>query len=101
MNAHALHKYSDGRLAATLVAESASAGAADADRAVAAALETAEAWRHRPAPEKAAVLFRAAAWMRERRSALAALEVMEAGKPWDQSDADVCEAIDFCEYYGR
>ena len=25
----------------------------------------------------------------------------EAGKPWDQSDADVCEAIDFCEYYGR
>ena len=32
---------------------------------------------------------------------LAALECFEAGKPWDQADADVCEAIDFCEYYGR
>jgi RHH-type proline utilization regulon transcriptional repressor/proline dehydrogenase/delta 1-pyrroline-5-carboxylate dehydrogenase len=32
---------------------------------------------------------------------LAALEVFEAGKPWKEADADVCEAIDFCEYYGR
>jgi RHH-type proline utilization regulon transcriptional repressor/proline dehydrogenase/delta 1-pyrroline-5-carboxylate dehydrogenase len=39
--------------------------------------------------------------MRDRRHELAALEVVEAGKPWDQSDADVCEAVDFCEYYGR
>ncbi len=36
-----------------------------------------------------------------RRTELAALEVFEAGKPWEQADADVCEAIDFCEYYGR
>jgi RHH-type proline utilization regulon transcriptional repressor/proline dehydrogenase/delta 1-pyrroline-5-carboxylate dehydrogenase len=27
--------------------------------------------------------------------------VFEAGKPWAEADADVCEAIDFCEYYGR
>jgi RHH-type proline utilization regulon transcriptional repressor/proline dehydrogenase/delta 1-pyrroline-5-carboxylate dehydrogenase len=47
------------------------------------------------------VLFRAAAWIRERRDRLAALEVFEAGKPWREADADVCEAIDFCEYYGR
>jgi RHH-type proline utilization regulon transcriptional repressor/proline dehydrogenase/delta 1-pyrroline-5-carboxylate dehydrogenase len=86
---------------ATLIAEAASTSAADAERAVAAALAVADDWRHRPASERAAVLFRAAAWMRERRAALAALEVMEAGKPWDQCDADVCEAIDFCEYYGR
>jgi RHH-type proline utilization regulon transcriptional repressor/proline dehydrogenase/delta 1-pyrroline-5-carboxylate dehydrogenase len=39
--------------------------------------------------------------MRARRSELAALEVVEAGKPWAQADGDVCEAIDFCEYYGR
>src|SRR5207245_1237583 len=32
---------------------------------------------------------------------LAALEVFEAGKPVAEADADVCEAIDFCEYYGR
>jgi RHH-type proline utilization regulon transcriptional repressor/proline dehydrogenase/delta 1-pyrroline-5-carboxylate dehydrogenase len=39
--------------------------------------------------------------MRQRRDELAALECFEAAKPWDQADADVCEAIDFCEYYGR
>ncbi len=34
-------------------------------------------------------------------SRLAALEVFEAGKCWDDADADVAEAIDFLEYYGR
>jgi RHH-type proline utilization regulon transcriptional repressor/proline dehydrogenase/delta 1-pyrroline-5-carboxylate dehydrogenase len=47
------------------------------------------------------VLFRAAAWLRSRRVELAALEVLEAGKPWEEADADVAEAVDFCEYYGR
>jgi RHH-type proline utilization regulon transcriptional repressor/proline dehydrogenase/delta 1-pyrroline-5-carboxylate dehydrogenase len=47
------------------------------------------------------VLFRAADRLRRTRVELAALEVFEAGKPWDQAYADVCEAIDFCEYYGR
>ncbi len=84
-----------------LVATSASCTAADADAAVAAALEAVEDWRRRPAQERAAVLFRAAHWMRERRDGLAALQCFEAGKPWDQADADVGEAIDFCEYYGR
>ncbi len=84
-----------------VVARSAACGAAEADDAVAAAAETAERWRATPAPERAAVLFRAAAWMRSRRDELAARQVHEAAKPWDQADADVCEAIDFCEYYGR
>jgi len=84
-----------------LVASAASCSAADADRAVAAAVAAAGPWRRTPPAERAGVLFRAAAWMRDRRHELAALEVVEAGKPWDQSDADVCEAIDFCEYYGR
>ena len=43
----------------------------------------------------------AAAWMRERRLELAALEVRECAKPWLEADADVCEAIDFLEYYAR
>ena len=37
----------------------------------------------------------------ERRAELAALAVREAGKPWREADADVCEAIDFLEYYAR
>jgi RHH-type proline utilization regulon transcriptional repressor/proline dehydrogenase/delta 1-pyrroline-5-carboxylate dehydrogenase len=39
--------------------------------------------------------------MRERRLQLAALEVRECAKPWREADADVCEAIDFLEYYAR
>jgi RHH-type transcriptional regulator, proline utilization regulon repressor / proline dehydrogenase / delta 1-pyrroline-5-carboxylate dehydrogenase len=27
--------------------------------------------------------------------------IKEAGKTWREADADVCEAIDFCEYYAR
>jgi RHH-type proline utilization regulon transcriptional repressor/proline dehydrogenase/delta 1-pyrroline-5-carboxylate dehydrogenase len=84
-----------------VVAQSAACTAADADRAVAAAVRVADRWRATPARERAAVLFRTADWFRARRNELAALEIFEAGKPWDQADADVCEAIDFCEYYGR
>ena len=86
---------------ALVVARSASCTAQHADSAIAAALAAADDWRRTPTIERAGVLFRAAAWMRNRRVDIAALEVFEAGKPWDQADADVCEAIDFCEYYGR
>ncbi|MGH9139439.1 MAG: proline dehydrogenase family protein, partial [Acidimicrobiales bacterium] len=83
-----------------VVARSASCGAAEAKAAVAGALAVAEHWAATPVAERAGLLFRAAAWMRAHRLELAALEVFEAGKPWSQADADVCEAIDFCEYYG-
>jgi RHH-type proline utilization regulon transcriptional repressor/proline dehydrogenase/delta 1-pyrroline-5-carboxylate dehydrogenase len=84
-----------------VVATSSSCTAEHADAAVAAATRAAPAWRATPAVERAGLLFRAADWMRQRRDDLAALECFEAGKPWDQADGDVCEAIDFCEYYGR
>ena len=32
---------------------------------------------------------------------LAALQVRECAKPWPEADGDVCEAIDFLEYYAR
>lgn len=84
-----------------VVATSASCGTAEADAALAAARRDQPAWAALPASRRAAVLFRAAEWMRSRRNDIAALEVFEAGKPWKEADADVCEAIDFCEYYGR
>jgi RHH-type proline utilization regulon transcriptional repressor/proline dehydrogenase/delta 1-pyrroline-5-carboxylate dehydrogenase len=46
-------------------------------------------------------LVRAAALMREQRDGLAGVMIKEAGKTWREADADVCEAIDFCEYYAR
>lgn len=74
---------------------------ADADRAVAAAKAYFPTWRDTPARDRAKCLFDLAARMRADRDALAALMVREVGKPWRQADADVVEAIDFCEYYAR
>jgi predicted delta-1-pyrroline-5-carboxylate dehydrogenase group 2 len=77
----------------------ATAAAATMDE-VDAALRTARPW-DAPAEQRAEVLIRAAQWLRERRLEVAALEVREAAKPWPEADADVCEAIDFLEYYAR
>jgi RHH-type transcriptional regulator, proline utilization regulon repressor / proline dehydrogenase / delta 1-pyrroline-5-carboxylate dehydrogenase len=80
----------------------ANAGSACAD-AAAAAVDAAERgfrdWGARSAGERAEVLRGAAARLRERRLELAALQVRECAKPWPEADADVCEAIDFLEYY--
>jgi RHH-type proline utilization regulon transcriptional repressor/proline dehydrogenase/delta 1-pyrroline-5-carboxylate dehydrogenase len=84
-----------------VVATSSAVGADLVDEAVAAAQAAAEGWARTPATERAAVLVRAAAHLRERRDEIAALMVFEAGKPWPEADADVCEAIDFCEFYAR
>lgn len=35
----------------------------------------------------------------EQRFELCSLIIREAGKPWKEADADVAEAIDFCNYY--
>jgi RHH-type proline utilization regulon transcriptional repressor/proline dehydrogenase/delta 1-pyrroline-5-carboxylate dehydrogenase len=84
-----------------VVASVSAATTADVDEAVESALEGFAAWRKVPAAERAAALTRAAAWLRERRLELAALEVRECAKPWPEADGDVCEAIDFLEYYAR
>jgi RHH-type transcriptional regulator, proline utilization regulon repressor / proline dehydrogenase / delta 1-pyrroline-5-carboxylate dehydrogenase len=84
-----------------VVALAAKATPADVDAAVAGARRGFERWSQRPAQERAEVLLCAAALMRERRPELAALAVRECAKPWDQADADVCEAIDFLEFYAR
>jgi RHH-type proline utilization regulon transcriptional repressor/proline dehydrogenase/delta 1-pyrroline-5-carboxylate dehydrogenase len=39
--------------------------------------------------------------MRRRRFELSAIEVFECAKPWREADADIAEAIDFCEFYAR
>lgn len=86
---------------ASVVAVSASCSESDADEAVRIAVAGFEAWDRRSPSERAGVLFRAASYLRARRFEVAALEVVEAGKGWADADADVCEAIDYLEYYGR
>ncbi|MFL5843377.1 MAG: aldehyde dehydrogenase family protein, partial [Solirubrobacteraceae bacterium] len=84
-----------------IVAEVTRASDADLADALAAAEAGFRQWRAVPGTERAAALLRAAQWMRERRLELAALAVRECGKPWPEADGDVCEAIDFLEYYAR
>ena len=80
------------------------AAAATAEQA-AAAVEAAKAafpaWRAVAPEQRAALLSKAAAILRRRRFELAAWEVYETAKQWREADADVAEAIDFCEFYGR
>ena len=86
---------------ARVVALATVATANEVSASVAAATDAALAWGATQASERAEVLSRAAAELRSSRYALAALEVRECAKPWAEADADVCEAIDFLEFYGR
>jgi RHH-type proline utilization regulon transcriptional repressor/proline dehydrogenase/delta 1-pyrroline-5-carboxylate dehydrogenase len=69
--------------------------------AVSEAVQASKTWANTPAVERAEALVRAAAYLRQRRHTAAALQVRECAKPWSEADGDVCEAIDFLEYYAR
>ncbi len=72
-----------------VIATAASASADEAAEAVATATRGFARWSATPAEKRAEILIRAAAWMRERRGELAALEVRECAKPWGEADADI------------
>lgn len=73
----------------------------DADDAIADAWAAFPAWRERPLEERCHLLEILADRLTADRVPLAALLVWEVGKPWNEADADVAEAIDFCRYYAR
>lgn len=77
------------------------AGVPELNSAVAVAAAAFPAWRDTPTRARAGYLLTAAAAMRRRIFELAAWQVLEIGKQWDQAHADVAEAIDFLEYYTR
>jgi 1-pyrroline-5-carboxylate dehydrogenase len=58
-------------------------------------------WSATHAEPRVEMLLRTAALIRERRFEFDAWLVYEAGKTWPEAEADVAEAIDFCEYYAR
>jgi 1-pyrroline-5-carboxylate dehydrogenase len=60
-----------------------------------------ESWSRTPAETRVKVLTLAAKILRDRRFHFAAWMVYEVGKSWAEADADVAEAIDFCEFYAR
>jgi RHH-type proline utilization regulon transcriptional repressor/proline dehydrogenase/delta 1-pyrroline-5-carboxylate dehydrogenase len=84
-----------------LVGKVAMATVGEAKQAVASCLAAFDGWRDTLVEERAGLLRRLAEQFRKRRFELSAWIVYESGKPWRESDADVAEAIDFCEYYAH
>jgi 1-pyrroline-5-carboxylate dehydrogenase len=72
-----------------------------AARAVESAAEAFKTWRHAPAADRSALLFRVAEILRERRHEFSAWMIYEVAKTWSEADADTAEAIDFCDFYAR
>ncbi|MGA2643345.1 MAG: L-glutamate gamma-semialdehyde dehydrogenase [Candidatus Sulfotelmatobacter sp.] len=77
------------------------AGKEHVEPAMNAALKAFATWSRTPVEERASLLFRAADRMRERKMDYMAWLVFEVSKNWGEADADISEAIDFCEFYAR
>jgi RHH-type transcriptional regulator, proline utilization regulon repressor / proline dehydrogenase / delta 1-pyrroline-5-carboxylate dehydrogenase len=82
-----------------IVGRCACATPANAEAAARAAKRAFAGWRETPAENRAKLLERVGEILRRDRFELAAVEVLECGKPWREADADVVEAIDYCFYY--
>src|SRR4051812_28465776 len=72
-----------------------------ARRAVEAAYAGFARWSRTPAEDRIGMLVRTADLVRKRKLEFNAWLVFEAGKTWPEAEAEVAEAIDFCEYYAR
>ena len=77
------------------------AGEEHVEEAIQAAQTAFASWSKVPVHDRAALLFAAAALIRERSFEFCAWLTLEVGKNWAEADADVGETIDFLEFYGR
>ncbi len=77
------------------------AGLDEAEQAIQSAAGAFAAWRDTAPATRALYMVKAAQKARSRNFELAAWQVFEEGKQWNQAYNDVNEAIDFLEYYAR
>jgi RHH-type proline utilization regulon transcriptional repressor/proline dehydrogenase/delta 1-pyrroline-5-carboxylate dehydrogenase len=84
-----------------VIGRSARATPAHAERAIAAAKAAFPSWRDTEVWQRAEYFFRAAELMRRRKFELSAWMVFECAKQWREADADVAEAIDYCDFYAH
>jgi succinate-semialdehyde dehydrogenase/glutarate-semialdehyde dehydrogenase len=84
-----------------VIGKVAHAGTADLDRALAAAQRGFDAWRKVSAHERAAVMRRAAALVRERADAIARLLTQEQGKPLAEARVEVLAGADIVEWFAN
>ncbi len=85
----------------TVVARFRVGSVADVEEAVACARSDPDGWRALSARERGDLLRRVARQIRERRSDLMGIALAEGGKVLPESDPEVSEAVDFCEFYAR
>ena len=84
-----------------IIGRIASANPDQAEEAIDAANRAYQEWSNVEPKYRAEYLELVAKEMRDRRFELSAWMVYECGKPWIEADADVAEAIDFCNYYAE
>ena len=72
-----------------------------AEKAMQTALSAFNTWKKEDSEVRANILFRAADIIRRRKHEFSGYLVKEAGKPWNEADADTAEAVDFLEFYAR
>ncbi len=75
------------------------AGAAEVEPAMQAALKAFETWKYTSILERTNLLFRVSHLLRERKFELMAWMVFEVGKNWPEADGDIAELIDFTDFY--
>jgi betaine-aldehyde dehydrogenase len=85
-----------------VIAEVPEAGAADVDRAVAAARAAFDSgpWPQTTAQERGRILFRLAERVRKEAAMLAELESLNSGKPIVEAEFDIADVSTCFEYYG-
>lgn len=83
----------------SVIGRVAAAGIDDLERALAAAQKGFEAWREHSAHQRAAVMRRAAALVRERSERIAPLLTQEQGKPLAEARVEILAAADILEWF--
>ncbi len=84
-----------------LIGTVSSATQAHADLALQSASDSFKQWQLTPVKIRADYLRRVATLLTQKRMEFSAWQILETGKNWTEADADVCEAIDFLNYYAQ
>jgi succinate-semialdehyde dehydrogenase / glutarate-semialdehyde dehydrogenase len=82
-----------------VIAEVADGGALETRAAIDAAVKAQGAWAATPAPQRAAVLRKAAALMLEQQERLATIMTLEQGKPLSESRGEIAYAASFLTWF--
>jgi len=90
--------YNPGRRS-EIVTEFSMANQVHADKAFLACEQAQKTWGRWPASKRCQIIRNVAQILRRRRDEIIAFMVLEVAKNFREADADVAEAIDFCDYY--